>query len=414
MLLFESPFEPQGGLGVHVLSIASRLCEHVDLTLMGIGKDQYQRLLIVEDGVPREVSEPEWRAGAPTGSYRLLHIRNLNEHNMDLVKGMAHEVVKFENFVCNWAHFFAHEHFDLVHMHETHLLPVAKVACLAHRAHLVVTSHLSHTSVHPDSLPNYEWGCETELHAYHTANRVIAVSPSYRKMLEETFLVPPEKIRVIPNGVDWEAFAAVKPERRESDRPLAAFVGRLVPSKGLQLVVDAAKELPEWDFLIQAAISPSLEEMVPIMDGLIAATPNVTWSREEDFGLPKWARLKSATVGLVPSLHEPFGIVALEWMAASVPLITTGVGGLGSFCNDTNAVIIEPTVGGLVSALRAWMPDQSRVDRALETAKRYSWDSPAAQTLEVYEACLRKSGSSTRPSTRSGREASTPASHSLI
>jgi 1,4-alpha-glucan branching enzyme len=86
----------------------------------------------------------------------------------------------------------------------------------------------------------------------------------------------------------------------------------------------------------------------------------------------------------MPSLHEPFGITALEWMGMGVPLIVSNTGGLKEFCNGDNSTLIEPTTENLVNTIRSHKADTKKLENAKETARRFSWKEIAGKTRDIY------------------------------
>ena len=114
---------------------------------------------------------------------------------------------------------------------------------------------------------------------------------------------------------------------------------------------------------------------------------NLTWLNRVDQPT-KWLLMKSADVGLVPSLHEPFGIVALEWMALEVPLMTTGVDGLADFTDRRNSIVVKYDVDAWSDALKRFKRSPKMVERALDTARKHSWRRAADDTTKVYERVM--------------------------
>ena len=107
--------------------------------------------------------------------------------------------------------------------------------------------------------------------------------------------------------------------------------------------------------------------------------------------------LKSSDVVAVPSRFEPFGIIALEAMAAGAPVVVSKVGGLAEIVEDTvdglevdpesPRSIAEATVRVLTDPVLA-----SRLaERGREKARAYSWEGSAARTLETYMEASRES-----------------------
>ena len=100
----------------------------------------------------------------------------------------------------------------------------------------------------------------------------------------------------------------------------------------------------------------------------------------------------SADVLVVPSIYEPFGIVALEGMAAKVPVIATQTGGLGEIIeHDKTGILVysrnpESVAWGVDRILSDSGHSRWLIQNALEKVqKTYSWEAIAMKTVKVYE-----------------------------
>ena len=102
--------------------------------------------------------------------------------------------------------------------------------------------------------------------------------------------------------------------------------------------------------------------------------------------------LTSADVVVMPSLHEPFGIVALEAMASGAVLLQTGVNGLAEFCNDSNSIRIEPNARSIVAAVNRAIIEREEsaimTRNAHETAKRFTWGGVADRVVSCYRRII--------------------------
>jgi len=108
------------------------------------------------------------------------------------------------------------------------------------------------------------------------------------------------------------------------------------------------------------------------------------------------ATLQRASCVIIPSLYEPFGIVALEGMAAGAPTIVARTGGLAEIVDGTDAgLLFEPgNHHDLAARIRDVLTDttlaaQMRTKAAALIAERYTWDAIAVATVEVYRTACR-------------------------
>ena len=139
-------------------------------------------------------------------------------------------------------------------------------------------------------------------------------------------------VTVIPNGVDLDQF-------HPSDTPTSPyqilFVGRLVPSKGVDVVIRAfgavLRRLPEARLMIAGDGDQRLYlERLARFLGLRQRVSFLGWKSPAEL-----ARLyRASAVTSVPSLYEPFGLVALEAMACGRPVVVSRVGGLAEIVED--------------------------------------------------------------------------------
>jgi glycogen(starch) synthase len=105
----------------------------------------------------------------------------------------------------------------------------------------------------------------------------------------------------------------------------------------------------------------------------------------------------AADCAVVPSIYEPFGLVALEAAAAGTPLVVADVGGLREFVEHgrTGLRFSSGDIAGLSDAVTALLSDQVLARRLARAARAavaagYSWDRLAERTVEVYERAGRE------------------------
>ena len=167
--------------------------------------------------------------------------------------------------------------------------------------------------------------------------RVIVTSYYMAHEVVEYFGVANDKLDVVPNAVSTAPYqnhdpAALRDFRRRfaaDDEALVFHVGRIVYEKGLQVLVAAApiilSHVPRVKFVI-AGRGPMVDELRLSADrlGLGHAFYFTGYISDED----RDGLYQVADVAVFPSLYEPFGIVALEAMAARVPVVVSSVGGL--------------------------------------------------------------------------------------
>lgn len=244
--------------------------------------------------------------------------------------------------------------------------------------------------------------------------RVIVCSQYMAREVQQQFGVPADKLDILPNGVMFEKFNRTMSaqERQAFRRHFAAdhqklvfFVGRMVPEKGAQVLLEAVPGVlaryPDARFVVvgKGGFLNDLKRRAHELG--VAPYVNFT-GFVSDGDLHKLYQIVDLAV--FPSLYEPFGIVALEGMAAQLPTVVSDTGGLAEIVQHTQSGIT--TYAGNADSL-AWgitevlqHPDYahklaSEARRRVETV--FNWTRIAAGTAEVYDRILKEAGRKPEP-----------------
>lgn len=206
------------------------------------------------------------------------------------------------------------------------------------------------------------------------ADRLIAPSEFYAELMSRRMQVPREKVRVLPNAVSVDDFAPVNGSSAPTT-PTIGYLARMIPGKGLGLVVDAFIALkkrgrfPNARLICAGAMTADDERYVASLRAKLAAAgvagdvefrPNV--SREE-----KVAFLHSLTLLSVPATYgEAFGLYLVEALAAGVPVVQPRTAAFPEIVEATGGgVLFEPeNIDALVAAWEPLLADPAKA-RAL-------------------------------------------------
>jgi glycogen synthase len=296
--------------------------------------------------------------------------------------------------------------FDLIHGHDW-LVAYSSIALkYALRRPLIVTVHsMERGRMQGDLSSEQSLAINgTEWWLTYEAWRVITVSKYMAQQAHLFFGVPLDKLDVIYNGVNLPSCLPLSPEERAAFRAAYAdpnekivyHVGRLVHEKGVHLLVEAAphiiRDLSRVKFVI-GGTGPMLETLRHQAAVLGVADRFVFTGYLSDSDRDKLYQV--ADVAVIPSLYEPFGIVALEAMAYNCPVVVTQTGGLAEFVRPhENGIVVYPgdphsLAWGILHTLH--YPDWSamRAANALQDVKNvYNWQQIATQTIETYRRSL--------------------------
>ena len=203
-------------------------------------------------------------------------------------------------------------------------------------------------------------------HTLNRADRIIATSPRY--VNTSPYLAPrAQKCSVIPYGIDVARFMNADPDqvqriRAQYGTPLILFVGQLRYYKGVEFLIRAMTHVPGHALLIGGETTTRRVELENIARELGVAD-RVILLGEKDTERP--AFYHACDVFVLPSIErsEAFGIVQLEAMAASRPVISTEVGTGTSWVNldgQTGLVVPPRDVEALAGAINALLSDDAR------------------------------------------------------
>ena len=304
---------------------------------------------------------------------------------------------------------------DVVHAHDWLVAYAAAAVKNCFDLPLVSTVHATEYGRHQGYLPGpmnklihqVEWWLTYE------ARRVITCSEYMRDQVHEIFQLPSPKQDVIPNGVDVHEFD--RPADVEEFRARIAsgrekiifYAGRLEYEKGVQTVLEALPlllEHEEFRFYI-AGVGTHADELKAHAEraGLANRVHFLGFIDEPELRM----YYAAADLAVVPSLYEPFGMVALETFASGTPCIAADIGGLRELVvHEATGLRFTPgDPDSLAGMIRRLLTDK-RLDRRLTLDARrmldeqFSWRTIARRTVDVYERAIAEEHALKRPEER--------------
>ncbi|HEY4917836.1 MAG TPA: glycosyltransferase family 4 protein [Solirubrobacteraceae bacterium] len=390
ILSWEYPPVIEGGLARHVRKLAEALVRQgicVDVLTRGVGSESdLQRTSVQHSaGVTvHRVREPSW----PRDLDRFVAwVEQMNEDM--LAAGAA----------------LASEHsYDLVHGHDW--LVGRASAALADKLDVpyVTTIHATEHGRHQGWVdkPPQSHIHSVERWMARRADKVIVCSYYMRGHVADIFDIDERRVAVIPNGVDPSELRPtgdLQALRSEFARPherLVLLVGRLVYEKGFQLALEALPSVIErvGDVRFLVAGSGTHEAELKAQAELLGLGEHGTflgWIGDDVLH----SLYRIADLCVVPSIYEPFGLVALEAMASGCPCIVADTGGLREVVPGGERVGLRFDGGDaehLGVMIERLLVDGALRDRlvtqASEHVLRFDWDDIAARTRGIYDELL--------------------------
>jgi D-inositol-3-phosphate glycosyltransferase len=305
-------------------------------------------------------------------------------------------------------------YFDLVHSHYWLSGQVASLAAERWQVPLVHSMHtmakVKNAALADDDRPEPQARVIGEEQLIELADRLVANTPDEARQLVELYGADPDKVVTVAPGVDLELFtpgSATASRQRlgiAEGTDLLLFVGRIQPLKApdvlLRSVAHVLNRAP-WrrDRLAVAIIGGPSGSGQSYPSRLTSLAGELGIADVVRFGPPTtqaelvdWYR--AATVAVVPSYNESFGLVAAEAQACGTPVVAAAVGGLRTAVDDGFSGLLVPNHDPELWATVLERVIDDRTFRAelaagaLKHASGFGWDATAEAMLEVYTGAV--------------------------
>jgi glycogen synthase len=298
---------------------------------------------------------------------------------------------------------------DVVHAHDWVTCHAGVALQQALRAPLVATIHATEAGRHQGWLPGPLSRAihTTEAWLTRDATRLITCSLAMREEVTRLFDLPWHKVEVIANGIDltrWTAPSrADRTRARRSwapDGPLLAYAGRLEYEKGVHTLLDAIPRLRRRHRGLRVVVAGkgSYGDQLREQARRLRLGSSVVFAGYlSDHALA--ALVGAADVAVVPSLYEPFGLVALEAAALQTPVVAADTGGLHELIepSGTGLLFSPGDASDLVRAVDAQLDDPVAARRMARTARAalatgHDWSLLAGATVAAYQRAADDTG----------------------
>lgn len=223
------------------------------------------------------------------------------------------------------------------------------------------------------------------------ADSVIAISRDSGRRISENFNIPLRKIEVVYCGVDIEVFSR-QAEGRPAEKGRLVTVGRLDDQKGIDVLLKAVSLVSRGREITLDIVGDGwMRKRYEKIASELAISDRVNFvGRIQQEQIPDY--LKRASIFVLASRNESFGLVLVEAMASGIPVISTNVGSIPEIVRDgETGILVEPgDADMLASAIQDLLDDRGKTKRFTEQARQrvlenFTWEKSVERLDAVYK-----------------------------
>jgi glycogen(starch) synthase len=269
--------------------------------------------------------------------------------------------------------------YDVIHCHDWLTIQASIALKDLLGVPLVLTVHSTEYDRSGWLHPN-QWFIDIEREGMEKADKIIAVSQFTKRTIIEKYGINPDKITVIYN--------AVYPISEGEKQKLVLFLGRLTIQKGADIFLRAAKKVSEFEpgvRFVVAGAGDLLPDLINQAVELGISNRVIFTDRLTDKEMKHMYGI--ASVYVMPSVSEPFGITALEAISAGTPTIaskTAGVCETFHNCLKVDFWDSDEIANKIISLLRYESLSKTLTENGRQEIELFTWDNVAEKTLDVY------------------------------
>jgi len=222
--------------------------------------------------------------------------------------------------------------------------------------------------------------------------RIITVSKSAKEDISRDFNIPSEKFSIVPNGINTNLFYPISEIESEKNRVIVTNSAD-TPLKGLLFLFQAVAELAKvQDIHVTVIGEPKKDgDIVTLVRELgIGQRINFTGRIDDQEFVRQYAR---ATVAVIPSVYEGFGLPAGEAMACGVPVISTTGGALPEVVGDAGVLVPPADSLALAGAIGELLGNPKKAKELglagyRRVKKHFTWERAAEKTVDAYREVI--------------------------
>lgn len=371
----DTPFNGMGGLGVHLNEVLKR-----------IDNQQFNVTVLAQGASDTEIST------------------NVRVYNVECSTGILGSTDALVTSLMIQPHFLARFMVlysegqipkpDMIHICDWSTALAGKEIARVTGAKIVFAVHLSINqtiNMSPTYYSNLNTAQQIEFEVCQVADKILHVSDIYSEMFP--FMIYQYKTKVVKNGVDYDAFknADINHTMAGNKQYKILFIGRISDMKNPQALWSI--KIPEnVDLIFVGGEQASDKRFIQILNDIKANNPQIHYLGAK-YGQEKLDIMSSADLIVMPSKHEPFGLVALEALAAGqngrTILAASFVDGLSEFLTEESAINCGTSKDSVQIAIETFLAMTEEQKSAMrqagcQIAQQYTWQKCANGIMDCW------------------------------
>lgn len=310
-------------------------------------------------------------------------------YSFDIISdGLCYVMIKYSQYLCVYYKYLMNNKYDLIHVNDYSTAYAGKILSEQLNCDILFSCQLSicYTAISKIQKNNKNLLVENEIKMMQNSKLTIFASNYYANQLS----LFTNNYCIIPNGIclnEWENVVPYNFNNNNNNNKInVIYIGRLTDEKNILNVVNS--KLPDnFNLYIIGSENGSNPYIVNTIKN--NNNPQITYLGPK-YGCEKISLLKGADIQIIPSTHEPFGIVVLEALASSNIILTSFVGGIKEIVNENVAINCGTTVESIENSYNEYIKlneeqKKNMVSLGHEIVKKYDWENIGDKYFKSYE-----------------------------
>jgi glycosyltransferase involved in cell wall biosynthesis len=348
----------------------------------------FKQINVQSDIIPYQTPEDFWHEKKKRFMQNTRFVEVNAEGKIDFTGSYGHTLFReIRNYALIARQIAVENPVDIVHAHDWLAYPAGIVAARVSGVPLIIHVHATEFDRNGGEIDSRVYAIERE--GMEAADRIIAVSNLTRHTIIEKYGIDPKKVVTIYNGVESLSEDEKESLKNGLSGKIVSFIGRITQQKGPEYFVEAAQLVLQKMDDVRFVMAGSGNKMEHIIEQVARAGLSDRFHFTGFLSVDEVDRLlKISHVFIMPSVSEPFGIVPLEAMRCSVPVIISRQSGVSEILKNAITTDFWDThamADAIYGLLNYPALSQLMIEKGREEAGNLSWNHVAEEVVKIYQ-----------------------------